>query len=505
MRATSIHRLGVPIRSNGTKEGSRELLDAVRAGALDLGLAGKRVLVAVSGGPDSVALLLALCSLSRQVGFVVAVATVDHQLREGSRDDVRYVARLARRLGVRCHCLKVVVQRGDGPEAAARKARYEVLEALALREGYGAIATAHTLEDQVETVLMRLSRGSGLRGARGILAKRKSIVRPMLAVSRAQVKAFLAEHRVRPRRDPTNDSPAFARNRVRAQVLPALERALGASSFAAIARFARAAAADERCLSALARRHAARLLDSGGAGGDALGLRRLSPALRRRVLMWAAGRAGARLTAAQLEAIEVAMAAGGPRRVTLASGFECRVAYERFAFVRGRARADRAFFHLIPGVGHYVFDEAEVDVLRIASKDPPGPNELWLDADALRWPLVLRNRRPGDRFAPRGAGSKKLKSLLIDAKIPREHRDGLPLLCDAQGTVLFVWGLRPSQTAADAERSSRPFSVRVRLIASVEQGGRLQRHSRTYECSEAGRKVPSSLEGRSGGRRAKIS
>jgi tRNA(Ile)-lysidine synthase len=470
-----------------------------------LGLAGKRVLVAVSGGPDSVALLLALCDLSPSLGFTVEAATVDHQLRSGSRGDVRYVARLARRLGVRCHCLKVEVQAGAGLEAAARKARYRVLEALARREGYGAIATAHTLEDQVETVLMRLSRGSGLRGARGILVRRKSIVRPMLAVSRSQVKAFLAERRVRPRRDPTNDSPAFARNRVRAQVLPALERALGASSLTAIARFARSAAADERCLAALARRHAASLLDSGGASGDALRLRRLAPALRRRVLMRAARRAGARLSASQVEAIETAMDAAGPRRLTLPRGFECRVAYGRFAFARGRVPAAQAFFRLIPGEGRYVFDEAEVDVLRVESREPMRPDELRLDSDAVRWPLALRSRRPGDRFAPRGAGSKKLKALLIDAKVPRDRRDRLPLLCDARGTVLFVPGLRASQTAADGARAPRPLSVRVRPIASAGEGGRLQRDSQADEGSEAGRKARASPAGRGGARKGKIS
>ena len=165
----------------------RALVAAVRASTVELGLFGKRVLVAVSGGPDSVALLLAMCEISTSLKLTIAAATVDHQLREGSAADVRYVARLCRRLGVGCHCLRVDVTGSGGLEAAARRARYRALGALARQQGYEAIATAHTREDQVETVLLRLGRGAGLRGARGILARRGAVVRPMLEVTRAHV------------------------------------------------------------------------------------------------------------------------------------------------------------------------------------------------------------------------------------------------------------------------------------------------------------------------------
>lgn len=464
-----------------------DLVEAVRRGATSLGLRGKRVLVAVSGGPDSVALLLALRELGPAMEVELAAATIDHQLRRGSAADARYVARLCRRLGVACHCLRVDVRGAGGVEAAARRARYGALQTLAVRERFQAIATAHTLEDQVETVLLRLARGAGLRGARGILPRRGLVVRPMLEVSRVQIASFLAARRVRPRRDPTNDSPAFARNRVRALVLPAIERALGGSALEAIARFSRTAAVENRFLAGLARARARRILEPGRAAGDAQALALLAPALRRRVLSLAAQRAGIPLNSAHIEALEAALCAGGPRTVTLPDGLEWRVEYGRFSFGAPRDPVARPFCHAIPGEGQYVFEEAEVEVLRRNPNDQRCRGELRLDADAIRFPLVLRSRRPGDRYTPRGAGGKKLKSLLIDAKIPRADRDRLPLLCDASGTILHVPGLRPSQAASDGESASHQLAVWVRPASSAANGGQLQRVSMVLRSPSEGR------------------
>ncbi len=189
----------------------------------------------------------------------------------------------------------------------------------------------------------------------------------------------------------------------------------------------------------------------------------------------AARRAGAALCAVHLQAIEAALCARGPRTVALPNGLECVVRYGRFAFGKARPRTSQSFCYLISGEGRYVFEEAEVEVRWARPGEPKRPGELRLDAEATSLPLQLRSRRPGNRFRPRGAGEKKLKALLIDAKVPRGDRDRVPLLCDASGNILHVPGLRPSQAAADGESANRQMGVWVSPVSSADVPKRLQK------------------------------
>jgi tRNA(Ile)-lysidine synthase len=183
-----------------------------------------RVLVALSGGPDSTALLVVLAAL-RDAGLVAAVSAchVDHQLRAGSGADGEFCATLCGKLGVPLERVAVAVARGENLQAAARRARYGALRAAAERHGASHIATGHTRSDQAETVLHRLLRGSGARGLAAIPARRGQVVRPLIDRSRGEVLAYLGDRAMAWREDPTNGSPRFLRNRIRAELLPALD------------------------------------------------------------------------------------------------------------------------------------------------------------------------------------------------------------------------------------------------------------------------------------------
>lgn len=182
---------------------------------------GQRVMVACSGGPDSLCLLHALREVAPEEELTIIVGHVDHQLRPSSEEDARFVACMAQRWGLDYKVAQVTV-RGTG-EAGAREARYEALMALA--EGLDAqvVATAHTADDQAETLIMRLIRGTGLRGLQGIPARRGKVVRPLLGVSRNLVEVYLDEVGLQGRRDPTNEDLQPFRNRVRRRILPALK------------------------------------------------------------------------------------------------------------------------------------------------------------------------------------------------------------------------------------------------------------------------------------------
>lgn len=192
---------------------------------------GDRVLVAASGGPDSSALLAALVALRQPLRLTLRAAYVDHGLRpRAAQREATRVRVLGKRWGVPVHVLRCTVKKrgGESPEAVAREARYEALLKLARRSRCPVVALGHTLDDQAETVLMRLLRGTGVTGLAGIPPVRKSgkvrLVRPLLECSRAQVEAFLKAHGVRPLQDRSNRSARFLRNRIRLKLLPLLEQ-----------------------------------------------------------------------------------------------------------------------------------------------------------------------------------------------------------------------------------------------------------------------------------------
>ena len=301
------------------------------------------LLVACSGGPDSSAALVAVVRARQAAsGGEVLAATFDHGLRAPAetRADRAAVEALAKVLGVRCLAGAL-----DAPlaasEDAARQARYRWLGAAALEVGASACVTGHTLDDQAETVLLRLTRGVGLAGAAGMApaapwpvpledaadaeAAPPRLLRPLLAVRRAEVVGYLdalrlADQGLAPRRDPGNETLIFDRNRVRRRVLPELRR-LNPRAAEALAGFARRARHDDEALRVWAAAESARLvlIDDTGARIERAGLRALPQAVGSRVLRGAAGELGLTLAADQLEAL-LRIASRRGARLDLAGG-----------------------------------------------------------------------------------------------------------------------------------------------------------------------------------------
>ncbi len=210
----------------------------VRRSLAGLG-SGDLVLAACSGGADSLALAAALAFEAPRLGLRCGGVTVDHGLQAGSAERARRVAAALTALGLEpVQSVRVTPSGPGGPEAAARAARYEALDAAAARAGAVSILLGHTLDDQAETVLLGLARGSGARSLAGMAARRGRYLRPLLAVRRAQTRAACAALGLEPWEDPHNRDPAYARARVRHQVMPALTGALGPGIAEALARSA---------------------------------------------------------------------------------------------------------------------------------------------------------------------------------------------------------------------------------------------------------------------------
>ncbi len=312
------------------------------------------VVVAVSGGCDSVALLRAMLALKTSGAGRVCAAHLNHQLRPEADEDERFVVELCQRLGVKCEVEQAAVDQlaarsGNGLEAAARMARYRFLQETAGRLGARFVATAHTADDQAETILHRILRGTGIRGLAGMPRARPlghaTLIRPLLGVRRDELRAYLDALGQPWRHDQSNADLRFTRNRIRHQTMPQLRRHFNAGLTEALLRLGALAGEAQAVVDELVAERLDRCVTTDGAGGDANRVGRVG---RSAALPGPRG-ADSRLAASGLaHAGDGATAVGGPLRVGRSSraagaagfpgGVTVEVAEGRMRFSRPRSR-----------------------------------------------------------------------------------------------------------------------------------------------------------------------
>lgn len=412
---------------------------------------GERVLVAVSGGADSMALLHALSRLREEWRLALTVAHLDHGIRGDTAEDLALVRAAAGGLG-----LPLVHDRADVPararaegrnlEEAARLARREFLERAARAAGATKIALGHTRTDHAETVLLHLLRGAGPRGLRGILPVTPPYVRPLLLVSREETRAFCREEGIPFRDDPTNEDCRLRRNALRLEVLPVLAR-LNPRAEEALARAAGLLAEAEEVLDWAA--HLAHAEASGPAGLDLELLRALPRSVQALVLRRAAAEAGVVLEQRHVEAL-LHLVGTGQGEAHLPRGFSARAGSGVLELVPRSALPVRSQVWTLPGEGEVELPELgwAFSVRGIPCPErlePPNRWVVYLDPRRLELPLAVRTPAPGDRIRPLGmVGTKKVRDLLMEARVPRWERPRWPLLLDRRG-IVWVVGVRVSE------------------------------------------------------------
>lgn len=443
---------------------------------------GERILVAVSGGADSVAMLDALVRLAPEEGFGLVVAHFNHGLRGAEADaDEAHVAALARHYG-----LEFTAGRGDvaaaarlegrGLEAAARKLRHDFLRAAASQHGCGIIALGHTASDRVETFLLHLLRGTGLAGLQGMRPVRRPFIRPLIALWRAQVEEYCRAAGLQWRTDATNrDARRFLRNKIRHELLPTLEREYGPGVAEAILRCAEAVEMELAWTEPLVRETLAEAYQQ-SQESVRLNLARLQglpDGLLMRILRTAAveGFGGAydwrwEHFAALAQAVRKGRTG---HRVALPGGLEGHVSYGWVELGPARPEPSSLPERPLPVPGRVDIPEAGVQVeSRVCSRQEapsPGPQVAVLDA-ALTDGLVVRGWRPGDAFVPLGmTGRKKLQDFFVDAKVPRAVRGLVPLVVHPRAGVIWVAGMRISQDA------KAPAGAPLVLVLEMRRGG----------------------------------
>ncbi len=379
---------------------------------------GERVVVAVSGGPDSLALLSLLREIVPSFPLHLTVAHFDHGWRAESRNDRDFVASMAESWG---YDFRTVRAADDikHTENAARAARYWFLRQIAAATNSTAIALGHTQDDQVETLLLHLLRGSGSKGLGAMRRRDGDLARPLLDISRRDIEAYLAQLHLTPVRDASNDDPRFTRNRLRHQLMPAID-AFDPAARDLLARTADILSEEDRFIGA----QIANLPDDIATNRDAFA--RLPPALQRRVI----------------------------RRLIPDAGFP---QVERLR--RGDAPKPSAAA-TTPSPSRVAVKTCSCDPAAFKARDPVG----HLDADLVQLPLTVGSRKPGDRMRPLGlTRPKRLQDILVDAHIPRHLRDTLPLVSDREEIVWI-----PGVTVAQSKRVTA--ATRRQLHLEIERG-----------------------------------
>jgi tRNA(Ile)-lysidine synthase len=436
---------------------------------------GETVLVAVSGGADSVALLHLLSRLAPDWRLRLHVLHVDHQLRAESAADADFVRALGARLGVAVDVATVAVDRRGSLEAAARAARYAALEACAARVGAGRIALGHTADDQAETVLMRLVQGAGVRGLAGIPPVRGAIIRPLIEVRRSALEAELARAGLAWVDDASNRDPKFLRNRIRHELLPLLADSYNPEVATALARVASVARETVGALDRAAGIELDRLAvwADGAATVRLDALRALPRPIAAEVLRQVAARLASRapLRAWAHRGLKRVLAVPAPRRAFKLGGVTVEVsgALARLATAPLPALIERIV--AVPGRTE-LSEIGQALEARLVGADayaiPREPGRVAFDADELATPLVVRPRRRGERFVAFGGAERRLKTLLIEAKVPRWDRGRVPVI-EAGGTIVWIGRLRRGAAGRVTARTRRVLELALVPLAQPDR------------------------------------
>lgn len=456
-------------------------------------LAGGRVLAAVSGGPDSVALLYLLHGLREELGLSLEVAHLQHGIRgQEALDDARFVAGLAEQLGLPCHSkelelrqAKLAAGRGN-LEEMGRIQRYRYFAELARFRNFDAVATGHTLDDQAETLLMRAFRGAARTGLSAMAAARPLerapadrspcpamptplLIRPLLDVSRQELLDFLSSHRIAYRTDSSNADPTYLRNWVRLRLMPQLNDRFGAGLARRLSHQAQVLGDEESYLSEEGQRQLERL-------GEGASLKRgpllaISKALQRRVIrLWIEARRG-HLRGIDFHHVDAVLSllAGGPAqgRLALPGGWELAREYDRVRLEKkSRPMHKPCFSYLFQAGTQMNIVEAGMTISsswldKRSIKLPASSMEAVFTAELFNDKLVVRNYRSGDRLQPLGmSGHKKVKDLFIEKKLPLRLRAVLPMLASGQ-EILWIPGHARSDMAKVDKTTRRALYLRA--------------------------------------------
>jgi tRNA(Ile)-lysidine synthase len=425
---------------------------------------GEKLVVAVSGGPDSIALLYLLYDLREELKYTLHMAHLDHKLRgEESKADAEYVLHHARKLQIPITLEIIDVHKHtrskESTESGARRIRYDFYERVMTSVKADKVALGHNADDQAETVLMRLLRGSGMKGLSGIPPVRDRYIRPLIQISRGDIEKYLREIKVTPRQDSSNFSMDYKRNRIRHELIPLLEREYSPNIKRILQQTGEILRAEDDLLTAMAREELKKitLCDADKIIIQMSSLADYHIALQRRIIRIALEKLMGDLMRFDYDHIkdilELALHGGTGSVISLPREISAERSYHKLIIRRGTQPKGSMpnFEYIIKIPGETEIPELSLTIRTTKPEEIDSKFERLYPEDEFRaamdyhkicGDLHLRNRRAGDRFMPLGmAGMKKLKDFFIDLKIPKSLRDSIPILTDDKN-IIWVVGYR---------------------------------------------------------------
>ena len=425
------------------------LLDKVRRTIKENNLLnnGDSVICAVSGGADSVCLLHTMLILKREYDLKIYVANVNHLIRgEESDEDSRFVRAICKAADTELFyreydVIKIAEERRLGEEECGRILRYEFFEELSQKLGGAKIATAHNLNDNAETVIFRMARGSSPLGLCGISHKRDNIIRPLLDVTRKEIEKYLNSNSISWREDSTNTERKYARNKIRLDVMGVLEE-VSPGAQEKISALTKMIKEDNQFID-----ECAYALEKECLFENHLLLKPfmdLPDALKRRIAFSALKKWGAKeITSQKIESfISFSLKENG-KQFDINSFVHLKKEYDKISYYEQSEKKD--FTHIIEQESEFLFDGWTISV-RISDCFVKSTNNhiAVFDGEKLSFPLTVRYRKDGDRINLKGMdGTKKLSDVFADAKIPLSQRDSIPVVLK-DDDVLYIGGLRQS-------------------------------------------------------------
>jgi len=447
---------------------------------------GDSVVVAVSGGPDSIALLKVLETLSDEYGLTLITAHLNHGLREEADSEAKFVREISREMGIKFECKKVdinFIRKGTGKsiEDISRDVRYQFLNDVVKRHHAHKIALGHHLNDQVETVLINFFRGSGPEGLKGMLPARDSIyIRPFLYLTRKEIISFLDFNKIFFMRDTSNTGDVYLRNRIRHLLIPELKAKYNLNLEESLSNMAEIMRLEDDYMKSVT----GKILSEWGAEPDDNNevrikiseLRKYHEAVQRRIIKNILRRSTPNnqgIGYSHIKAVkDLAYSDHASGHLNLPYHTVVRREYA-FLVISKAGKFDRNFIKEHDQVFYKVTLPGSVNIAESGKTiifdfvEPPVQIKsnkrdiVFMDYGKINLPLVIRTGKPGDRIQPLGMkGTKKIKSYFIDEKVPLNLRKDIPLLLD-QESVLWIAGMRMSERVKITEKTRRILKVEI--------------------------------------------